>query len=140
MQDPKEIKLYRDDTELADSTTLAESKAENADTIAMALALPGGAPLQQSFLFRCNSKVRKGDETFFIGHGVQFRGPIRVWLAKFPCLCFLQSLGSLRRWKSHPMTQSSAHRCGAMENAEPQLAADRMSAGTPAASAEYEAA
>ncbi len=43
MQEPKEIKLYKGGTELTDSSTLAESKAENGDTIAMALALPGGA-------------------------------------------------------------------------------------------------
>jgi len=43
MQEPKEIKLYKGGTELTDSSTLAESKAENGDTIAMALALPEGA-------------------------------------------------------------------------------------------------
>ena len=42
-QEPKEIKLYKDGTELPDTSTLAESKAENGDTIAMAFALPGGA-------------------------------------------------------------------------------------------------
>ena len=42
IQEPKEIKLYKDGTELPDSSTLAESKAENGDTIAMAFALPGG--------------------------------------------------------------------------------------------------
>jgi hypothetical protein len=45
IQDPKEIKLYREGIELSDSTTLAESKAENGDTIAMAFALPGGTSL-----------------------------------------------------------------------------------------------
>ncbi|CAL5225187.1 g7970 [Coccomyxa viridis] len=40
-KEPKEIKLYKDGTELPDSSTLAESKAENGDTIAMAFALPG---------------------------------------------------------------------------------------------------
>ncbi len=48
IQDPKEIKLYRDGSELSDSTTLAESKAENGDIIAMALALPGGTFLLPS--------------------------------------------------------------------------------------------
>ena len=43
IQEPEEIKLYKDGTELPDSSTLAESKAENGDTIAMGLALPGGA-------------------------------------------------------------------------------------------------
>ena len=43
LQEPKDIKLYREGTELTDSTTLAEAKAENGDTIAMAFALPGGA-------------------------------------------------------------------------------------------------
>lgn len=42
IQEPKEIKLYKDGSELPDSSTLAESKAENGDTIAMAFALPGG--------------------------------------------------------------------------------------------------
>ena len=43
LQDPKEIKLYRDGAELPDSSSLAEIKAENGDTIAMGFALPGGA-------------------------------------------------------------------------------------------------
>ena len=48
IQEPEEIKLYKDGTELPDSSTLAESKAENGDTIAMAFALPGGRfPLSQ---------------------------------------------------------------------------------------------
>ena len=42
IQEPEDIKLYKDGTELPDSSTLAESKAENGDTIAMAFALPGG--------------------------------------------------------------------------------------------------
>ena len=37
------MKLYREGIELTDSTTLAEAKAENGDTIAMAFALLGGA-------------------------------------------------------------------------------------------------
>ncbi|CAK0787962.1 hypothetical protein CVIRNUC_011184 [Coccomyxa viridis] len=40
-KEPKDMKLYREGTELTDSTTLAEAKAENGDTIAMAFALPG---------------------------------------------------------------------------------------------------
>ncbi len=48
IQEPEDIKLYKDGTELPDSSTLAESKAENGDTIAMAFALPGGrCPLSQ---------------------------------------------------------------------------------------------
>lgn len=43
MQDPKELKLFREGQELKDSTTLAEAKVENGDTLAMTYALPGAS-------------------------------------------------------------------------------------------------
>jgi hypothetical protein len=44
MQDPKEIKLFLEGSELKDHTTLAEAKVENGDTLAMTYALEGEAP------------------------------------------------------------------------------------------------
>ena len=43
-QDPREIKLFLEGSELRDHTTLAEAKVENADTLAMTYALEGEAP------------------------------------------------------------------------------------------------
>ncbi len=45
VQDPKELKLFREGTELKDASTLADSKVENGDTLAMTFALPDGVAL-----------------------------------------------------------------------------------------------
>ncbi|BDA40387.1 hypothetical protein COCOBI_01-0400 [Coccomyxa sp. Obi] len=39
-KDPKELKLFREGNELKDASTLADSKVENGDTLAMTFALP----------------------------------------------------------------------------------------------------
>ena len=43
LQDPRELKLFREGAELRDSTTLAEAQVQNGDTLAMTFALPDGA-------------------------------------------------------------------------------------------------
>ena len=43
LQDPKDLKLFREGTELKDSSTLADGKVENGDILAMTFALPEGA-------------------------------------------------------------------------------------------------
>ncbi|KAK9916294.1 hypothetical protein WJX75_000984 [Coccomyxa subellipsoidea] len=39
-KDPKDLKLFREGTELKDSSTLADGKVENGDILAMTFALP----------------------------------------------------------------------------------------------------
>ena len=65
LQEPKEIRLFQEGQELKESSTLAEAKVENGDTLAMTYALPGVTP--QNAL--CKSTIPLNDESSRAGCG-----------------------------------------------------------------------
>ena len=108
MQEPKDIKLYREGTELTDSTTLAEAKAENGDTIAMAFALPGGAApshavLPRSLVLLVLAMEQGSMVPTYILVSLQSKDNLKIWTS------LRMMLSQLHRWE--PFKRKNLARC-----------------------------